>query len=173
MATMAYLYQRRGGQIEIRESRSTPRGPRSRTLASFRGPLTEAQLDRAEVAASARFDRRALIEKARTLGIRCIPDRADAAARELMAGLRRGAPLDPILTTVLRQQLDAVARTPVPDDLVDVIEWIGASEVVRARALRDVLRLYDTIARSRDPVPMQPPALLPRIPAGARWRAAS
>ena len=35
---MAYLYCRENGRAEIREAHSTPRGPRSRTLASFRHP---------------------------------------------------------------------------------------------------------------------------------------
>ena len=46
-------------------------------------------------------------------------------------------------------------------ELGDVVEWIGASDHERGRALRDVLRLYDTIARSRDPV-REPEA--PRFP---------
>ena len=170
---MAYLYPRPTGQIEIRESRMTPRGPRSRTLASFRGPLTEALLARAEAASRGRFDRAALVAKARSLGIRCVAERADAAARELLAALRRGAPLDPVLATALDEALAGRASTPVPDELADVLEWVGASESERGRALRDVLRLYDTIARSRDPVPLPPPARLPRIPPEARWEAAS
>ena len=33
---MAYVTARRDGAFEVRESRSTPAGPRSRTLATFR-----------------------------------------------------------------------------------------------------------------------------------------
>lgn len=170
---MAYLYLRQNGQVEVRESRATPKGPRSRTLASFRGPLTRDVLDRAEARASTRFDRRAMVDRARAIGIRVLPDRADAAARELLAALRRGAPLDPVLAGVLKTALEPMEAAPVPDAVCDVIEWLGASDVERARALRDVLRLYDTIARSREPLPMQPPARLPRIPPDARWRDAS
>ena len=65
---MAYLYQRRDGRIEIRESSSTPQGPRSRTLVGFRGPLLPEHLDRAEAAARRRFDRDALARRARELG---------------------------------------------------------------------------------------------------------
>ena len=151
----------------------TPKGPRSRTLASFRGPLTDALLDQAEARARARFDRRTLISKAGALGLRFLPDRADGAARELLAALRRGAPLNPVLATALRGALETVETAAIPDALADVIEWLGASDIERARALRDVLRLYDTIARSREPVPMQPPARLPRIPPEARWQEAS
>ena len=170
---MAYLYTRRSGQVEIRESRATPKGPRSRTLASFRGPLTDALLDQAEARATARFDRRTLVAKAAALGIRFLPDKADAAARKLLAALRRGAPLEPVLATALKRALEPLETAPIPDAVLDVVEWLGASDIERARALRDVLRLYDTIARSRDPVPMQPPAQLPRIPPEARRQAAS
>ncbi len=169
---MAYLVQRPGGRVEIRESRATPRGPRSRTLASFRGVLTESALDGAEAAANSPFDRAALVRRARELGLRFVPHRADAPARELIARLRDGAPLDPVLGALLRQALDALPQAPVPEPLHDVAEWIGAGEAARGRALRDVLRLYDTIARSREPRPPLPPAVLPRIPADARWRAA-
>jgi hypothetical protein len=47
--------------------------------------------------------------------------------------------------------------------LVDVIEWLGASDHERGRALRDVLRLYDQIARSRDPVAEPEAARFPRF----------
>ncbi len=66
-----------------------------------------------------------------------------------------------MLVSVLREKLDGREAAPVPDPLADVIEWIGASESERGRALRDVLRLYDTIARSREPV-REPEA--PRFP---------
>lgn len=147
---MAYLYVRRTGRVEVREAHSTPRGPRSRTLASFRGPLSDEILDRAESASTGRFDRDALRARAAELGVRVAPAVADP--RALIARLRRGARIDPVLATVLRGQLESAAAAPVSDDLADVIEWIGASDAERGRALRDVLRLYDTIARSRDAV---------------------
>jgi hypothetical protein len=170
---MAYLYRRKGpseGRIEIREAHTTPRGPRSRTLASFRGALTDEQLDRAEQAAARPFDRAALVRRAVELGIRAERTRADAAARQLIARLRSGAPLDPRLASVLREQLAQLGAEPLPEELADVAEWIGASELERGRALRDVLRLYDTIARSREPARSEEPARFPRIPTRARRR---
>ena len=147
---MAYLYARKSGRVEIRESRSTPRGPRSRTLASFRGTLTEAHLDRAEMASAGGFDREAIRSRARALGVPIARSSADSEACELIAQLRRGAHIDPVLVGVLREQLDGRVSAPVPDNLAEVVEWIGASDSERGEALRDVLRLYDTIARSRD-----------------------
>ena len=160
---MAYLYRRRNGRIEIREAHSTPRGPRSRTLASFRGALTGEHLDRAESASARAFDRDAICSRAVELGIPIVRSSADSHARALIAQLRGGARLDPVLVGVLREQLEGGESAPVPDDLADVIEWIGASDHERGRALRDVLRLYDSIARSRDAVREREAARFPRF----------
>jgi hypothetical protein len=149
---MAYLYARKNGRIEIRESHSTPRGPRSRTLASFRAPLTEEHLDRAESASARRFDRDAIRRRAHALGVPIARSSADSHARALIGRLRRGDRLDPVLASALREQLVGRESEAVPDDLGDVVEWIGASDDERGSALRDVLRLYDTIARSRGEV---------------------
>jgi len=169
---MAYLYRRQGGRVEIREAHSTPRGPRSRTLVSFRGALLPEHLDRAEAAARRPFDRDALRRRARKLGVAVHGERADAAARELLARLRRGAFIDSRLATLLREQMATLPGEPVSEDLAEAAEWIGTSELERGRALCDVLRLYDAIARSRDPVRETPPARLPRF-ASRAGRAAS
>jgi hypothetical protein len=160
---MAYLYLRKGGRAEIREAHSTARGPRSRTLVSFRGALRPEHLDRAEAAARRPLDREALARRARELGIAVERSPADAAARNLLASLRRGAPLDPHVAALLRERLAALPASPLPDELGDVAEWVGASELERGRALRDVLRLYGAIARSREPVREAPAPRFPRF----------
>jgi hypothetical protein len=169
---MAYLYQRKGGRTEIREAHSTERGPRSRTLVSFRGSLRPEHLDRAEAAARRPFDRDALRRRARELGIAIEEPRADGAARELIARLRRGASLDARLAALLRAQLAALPAHSLPEEFADAAEWIGASDHERGRALRDVLRLYDAIARSREPVRAAPEPRFPRFASRAA-RAAS
>ena len=63
----------------------------------------------------------------------------------------------------LHGQLEGRESAPVPDDLADVMEWIGASDHERGRALRDVLRLYDRIARSRGAVRETEAARFPRF----------
>ena len=161
--TMAYLYVRKSGRVEIREAHSTRKGPRSRTLASFQGPLLEEHLDRAESAATRTFDRDAIRDRAHELGVPIAATSADAPAHALIARLRGGARLDPLLVGVLRGQLESREAVPVPDELADVIEWIGASDHERGRALRDVLRLYDTITRSRDAVRAPPAQRFPRF----------
>jgi hypothetical protein len=76
-----------------------------------------------------------------------------------------------VLATVLRERLDDLPAAAVPDELADVIDWIGASDQERGRALRDVLRLYDTIARSRDAVPVPEALRFPRFEIRSRQRA--
>jgi hypothetical protein len=161
---MAYLYVRRNGRVEIREAHSTPRGPRSRTLVSFKGPLSEEHLDRAELAATRGFARAALCRRAEELGVRVERASADSCAHALIAGLRSGARLDPVLVGLLRTRLDELPAAPAPDDVGDVVEWLGASDHERGRALRDVLRLYDQIARSREPVDEPAQRLSPGFP---------
>ena len=160
---MAYLYVRKTGRVEIREAHTTPRGPRSRTLVSFKGALTDAHLDRAESASTRVFGRAAIRARAEKLGVPIERASADSHAHALLAQLRSGARLDRVLVSVLRERLDECAATPVPSELVDVIEWLGASDHERGRALRDVLRLYDQIARSRDPVAEPEAARFPRF----------
>ncbi len=160
---MAYLYVRKTCRVEIREAHNSPRGPRSRTLASFTGALTEEHLDRAEAAATRALDRQALRARALKLGVAIARSSADGAAHALLARLRSGAPLDPVLAGVLRDQLEAREAAPAPDGLEDVIEWIGASDAERGRALRDVLRLSDTIVRSRGPVREREARRFPRF----------
>ena len=168
---MAYLYRRKNGRVEVREAHSTPRGPRSRTLASFQVALTRECLDRAEAASTRPFDRVALCARARELEIPVERPGAHAAARVLIAQLRRGAALEPVLARVLREQLASIETEPVPSALVDVVDWIGASDHERGSALRDVLRLYDTIARSREPVRNAEAPRFPRFEVQAGKRA--
>ncbi|MEM7410843.1 MAG: hypothetical protein AAF430_11460 [Myxococcota bacterium] len=160
---MAYVYARKTGRVEIREARVTPRGPRSRTLVSFQGPLTEAHLERADAASAQGIDRAALRQRALELGVPVAPDVVEAPARDLLAGLRRGARLDSHTATLLREALAPHASEALPDALSDVAEWVGASDAERGRALREVLRLYDTIVRSREPVPTPDTARFPHF----------
>jgi hypothetical protein len=146
---MAYLYRRRDGRIEIREARATPRGPRSRTLASFRGTLTPEILERAEARATRPLDRPALAARARQLGVPLTTRRGDHELRALLACLRRGEAIDPVLAGLLRGALEGAPVAPVPERLAEVAEWIGASDAERGEALRGLLRVSDRIVTSR------------------------
>jgi hypothetical protein len=159
---MAYLARRRGGRIEIREAVTTREGPRSRTLASFRGALSPEVLDRAERRATRPLDRADLLARAASLGVAVAERRADDAARALLESLRRGAALDPALASLLRDALEQVPARG-PGDLGDVAEWIGADDTRRGAAMRDLLRLSDRIARSRERARTRPRKAFPRF----------
>jgi hypothetical protein len=160
---MAYLYRRPSGRIEIREAYSTERGPRSRTLVSFQGTLEPEHLERAEARAQRPIDRAKLLERARQLGIPVRASRADANARALLADLRRGDPLDPRLATLLIEAIEPLPREDSSEEFAEVAEWVGSSDAERGEALRDVLRLYGTIAESRDVVRERPVEPYPRF----------
>ena len=148
---MAYLVRRSPERVEIRESHVTPKGPRSRVLASFRETLTPDALDRAAERATRPFDREALCARARVQGIPVRERAPEPEARALLARLRRSDPLDPTLATSLRRALASLEPRPIPEALADVAEWVGASRAERGSALRELLDLYGRIAESRPP----------------------
>src|SRR5262245_23905624 len=125
LRSMAYLHRRRDGRLEIRESIATPRGPRARTLAVFRGALRPDVPERAAGQARRPFDREALRTRARALGVPLSARRTDAAARALLRDLRQGVALDPALVTLLREALAAQPAAPVPAPLAEAAEWLG------------------------------------------------
>lgn len=148
---MAYLVKRTGDRVEIRESRSTPRGPRSRQLARFVGALTPAVLAEASARATRRFDAATLLRRARVMGIPVDTHAPEKEARALLARLRRVDPIDPVMAGLLVRALDDVATAPAPESLEEVSEWIGASPAARGAALRDLLDTFGRIAASRPP----------------------
>jgi len=161
---MAYLAARPLGRFDIREALATPQGPRSRTLVSFRGALTLEVLERAAARATRPLEREKLVARAQELGIPVSVRSEDRAARALLAALRTGADVDPILVTLLREALASRPAAPVPDALADVAEWIGASDAQRGATLRDLLRVTDRVLRSRGKLRAVPKPRFPGIP---------
>lgn len=143
--------RRQGSAYEIRECRTTPRGPRQYALARFRDVLTPEVLDRAAEAAHRPFDARKLIADARRRGIPVNVRRTHAAARQLLGELRAGHVLEPGLAAMLKQALAMTDSTPLPEHLADAADWIGRSEVARGKALRGLLRAASRVVRSRAP----------------------
>src|SRR4030081_2734130 len=89
MPTMAYIVPHRSGTWEIRESRATPAGPRSRTLASF-GTLTLEVIERAQARSSKTLDPAELRAAAARAGAPIAVDASDSAAVELLSELASG-----------------------------------------------------------------------------------
>lgn len=137
-----------GQAYEIRECRSTERGPRQYVLARFRGVLTPEVLERAEARARRPFDRAKLVASAQRRGIPVSPHRTDAAARRLLAELRAGGSIEPGLVALLREALGMLEAERLPEHLEDAAEWVGRSQAERGKALRGLLRTASRIVRS-------------------------
>jgi len=156
---MAYVVARPQDRWEIRESRWTPRGPRSRTLASFTR-LSSAVVDRARAAAAVPVAAERIWELARRAGAPAPPP-ADEAARTLLAELAAGRPPSPGLRRMLLQHLGA---EPTRDPLGGgVVEWLTATPRQRGDALRDLLGLADHLPPPK-PGPLRFPRLGPPAP---------
>jgi hypothetical protein len=147
---MAFVTTARRGAFEVRESRSTPTGPRSRTLATFReldAPTIEKVLERAESPPT----RQELVRAALRAGATVSVPPADAAARELLRSLARGEGLDPKLRRLLTDALAGEGRSAE--------EWLGTTLVERGDALKDLLLLVDAV-----PIRARPKAItFPRL----------
>lgn len=152
-----------GNAHEIRECRSTDRGPRQFTLARFSGVLTPEVLDEAAARARRPFDRRKLVAAARARGIAVNPHRAHTHARRLLAELRAGLDLEPTLVRQLREVLGLMAERPLPEHLEDAAEWVGESDAVRGKALRGLLRVASRVMRSGESIPPPEGEAFPRF----------
>jgi hypothetical protein len=153
---MAFIVPTKKGTFEIRESRSTPKGPRSRTLVTFR-ELTDEAIAKAQEKAVAPPSAADLRKAALRAGAPIAPAPVDRAARELIGRLAKGERPDPMLRRLL---LDALAnedrddRPPDPtatasDSARSVSEWIGTSPTERGAALEDLLLLADALPLRR------------------------
>jgi hypothetical protein len=145
---MTYVVRRPGGRWEIRESVVTPRGPRARSLATFR-MLSPSVLDRAEQAATTRFDRQKVVMAARRVGAVVVEDAADRAGRDLLIELAAGRVPRPGLRRLLLDGLARAGPTPEVEAGDSIAGWVGASPGDRGRALRELLDLGDRLPSSR------------------------
>lgn len=155
-----YATPRRHGSWELRESVSTPAGPRSRTLASFR-TLTPDVVERARERSSKRVDAATVRRAARRAGAPVAAGDADRAAGELLAALARGRAPRPPLGALLADALGGGgAQPPAPSDSArSAGPWVAASLDERGEALRDLLLLADRLPPPRTLAtrPMFPP----------------
>lgn len=150
--------RKQGDVFEIRECVPTPSGPRQRALARFRRILTSADLDRAHAAARQPFDREELVKRARAQGIPVAEMPAHEEARRLLAYLRDGGTVEPILAKLLIEALagfqlptapTGAGERAIPAHLEGVLEWVGRPESTRGRALRGLLRTASRVIQSR------------------------
>jgi hypothetical protein len=146
---MAFVVSTKRGGFEVRESRATPQGPRSRTLATFR-VMNDEVIAKARARAAKPLSAKELEGAAARAGAPVVGAPLDQAARETLRRLASGERLDPLLRRLLVDALDRERRQSKPSPLVSdaaraVSEWIGASLERRGEALRDLLELADAL----------------------------
>lgn len=137
---MAYLVQRKNGSWEIRESRQTEKGPRSRTLVGFRQPTPEV-INRAVERSEQGLLEAELRSRFRAAGIPYPTTEADAAARRLVGEIADGCLPSPALRRLLLSVLDNIqqqSQEPVPD-------WVFKSHKEKGEDLWDLLLLADRL----------------------------
>lgn len=155
---MAFVVPTKSGRFEVRESHSTPDGPRSRTLVSFK-ELTAEAIEKAQARAAKPLSADRLRTAAVRAGAPVASDPTDRAARNLLAKLAKGQKLDPMLKGLLRDALDDEDRSDRPrnpasavsDSARSVSEWIDTSPRERGDTLRDLLLLADALPLRRRP----------------------
>jgi len=147
---MAFITPAKSGRYEIRESRSTPAGPRSRTLATFK-ELDAAVIEKARARAQSPLDPAELRRAALRVGAPIAPTGVDRAARELLGRLGRGEEPSPMLRRLLLDALQSPQGQPVSDSARAASEWVDASASERGEALVDLLRLADAVPLRRRP----------------------
>ncbi len=144
---MAYVVARRSGTWEVRESRSTTAGPRSRTLATFR-TLTPEVLALARTRAFTPFDPHELRKAALRAGAPVASSDADRDAGELLAELAGGRRPRPVLVRLLRDALQPGSAT-LSDSAHAAARWATATSQQRGETLRDLLLLADRLPPAR------------------------
>ena len=143
---MAYVVRRPGGRWELRESRSTASGPRSRTLASFRELTTEV-VERARGRSAAELAPDDIRRAAARAGAPLAMDPAARASAALLRELTLGHQPPTAHRRLLRDALAPVDEEPTDAERA-VAPWLGATPELRGEALRDLLLLADRIPRS-------------------------
>jgi hypothetical protein len=145
---MASVVSNRRGGWEIRESHSTPNGPRSRTLASFR-VLDGGVLDHAESRAEKNFDRVTVVRSARRAGAEVAAAGAESAARALLTALARGESISPGLAGALKGRLEEAAPPKLSPEAMAASEWAGVSMREHGATLHDLLLMTDALPQKR------------------------
>lgn len=146
---MTFVVPTRKGNYEVRESRSTDKGPRSQTLVSFR-ELTDEVIEKARAKAVKPPSAEELRRAARRAGAPVAREPTEQAARELIAELARGKWLDPTLRRILLEMLQKGYRedaspSPKNEAARAVALWMAATPDERGRALFDLLLLADAL----------------------------
>ncbi|HEY2632074.1 MAG TPA: hypothetical protein VGI26_06820 [Solirubrobacteraceae bacterium] len=142
---MAFITLRASGVWEIRESHTTPSGPRSRTLATFK-TLTPEVIAHAQARAERSLDADELRQAARRVGAPVEPPAGERAVSELLTEIAAGRRPRPALARLLLEALQGGETAPSSNAQAAAV-WIGASPRKRGDTLRDLLLLVDHLPR--------------------------
>jgi len=154
---MAYVVATKPGRYEVRESVGTPKGPRSRTLTSFR-ELTAETVNKAQAKAEKPPAAAELTRMALRAGAPVRGSELDKAASETLRRIARGEQPDPKLRRLLIDALSDQDPGSRPSKSTSVIsdaaraagQWVGVGSEDRGNALRELLELTDALpARPR------------------------
>lgn len=143
---MAFVTQNRSGRWEIRESRSTPDGPRSRTLATFER-LGHSHLMLAASRSAGEFVPELVTDAARRAGAPVELGPADEAAIALLRAVGDAERLSPGLRRLL---LDALGKGKPRPSTEEALGHIGRTAEERGADLIDLLLLTDALPDHSD-----------------------
>jgi hypothetical protein len=149
---MAYVVATHPGRFEVRESKATEKGPRSRTLASFR-ELTDEVIEKVQATADKPPAAEELKKAALRVGAPIQASELDEAAKKALRRIASGDRPRPMLRRLLLDALQGetgaahpwASGGPISDAARSAREWIGVAPEERARALRDLLELADAL----------------------------
>lgn len=150
----------------MRESISTPQGPRSRTLGSFR-ELTPEVVERVQGKSKKPLTAAELTRSALRAGAPVRGSQLDEAAGETLRRIANGEQPDPKLRRLLIDALSnqdpdpqtTRSRSLVSDAARAASQWVGVGAEDRAQALRELLELADAL-----PIRVRPPEIgFPRL----------
>lgn len=149
---MAYVVATHPGRFEVRESKVTEKGPRSRTLATFR-ELTDEVVERVQATADKPPTAEELKKAALKAGAPIQDSELDEAAKKALRRIASGDRPRPLLRRLLLDALNgeddgnqpSSSTNPVSDAARTASEWIGAAPEERAQALQDLLELADAL----------------------------
>jgi hypothetical protein len=143
---MAYVTKSRGDRWEIRESHSSPEGPRSHTLATFER-LSDEDIARASERSGKPLDPEGIRAAARRVGAPVAHAPGNEAAIALLRAIGDGESLHPGLRKLLGEAL-GFRKTSANGEAI--LQSIGLSEQERAADLVDLLLLSDAVPARRN-----------------------
>lgn len=149
LPTMAFVVPRKNGTWEIRETRSTPAGPRSKTLASFRELDAEA-LARAQARSEKPLDPSDLRRAALRAGAPVEAPLADRAAQQLLGELGAGRKPRRALRRLLADAIEPRSRL-FGESASSTGEWLVATPEEHGKTMRELLHLADVLPQRRRP----------------------